>query len=518
MVHPDDGSPSSQAGDKGRCDPYEQIMTNVSQQDGPRPHPEPGDKIVAEIRSRLTFNLDVDVVVVGAGLAGLTVAREAARMGASVAVLEGRHIGWNASGHHLGGVMPGFGTPVTDLIARVGIEDARELWGLSKEGADYVRAAAQEHLIPGISLREGALEVSNIESGDQLLGRLQTLSEDFQTEVEGWQADRVRETLGTRRYFHGIFFPSAFQIDPRKYVHGLADLARREGVRIFEETPVISIDPSGIRKRVITPSARLRASHIVLAGNVHLGVLLRRLSDTLVPVWRHAAVSAPLGSRLLELMQFRGMVSDTDGIDQFRVFDGDRLMWSSPETTWQSSPARFAGAIQRRIATVLPKLGNVEIADTWSGVFGQTVHGMPQIGELRPGLWIASGFGRQGLNTTAMGGLAVARGMLWGDDRWKLFSPFELVWAGGAAGRAVGQAILSWSRASATAAGALARYREHGRIKERQREIRLANANRQARAMAAQRRPPGAGPAQKPLPAQQAEPASPRGEADGGAS
>ena len=59
-------------------------------------------------RKRLTFDLDVDVCVVGAGLAGLTVAREAARLGARVAVLEGRHVGWNASGHTLGTVMPGF--------------------------------------------------------------------------------------------------------------------------------------------------------------------------------------------------------------------------------------------------------------------------------------------------------------------------------------------------------------------------------------------------------------------------
>ena len=45
------------------------------------------------------------------------------RLGASIAVLEGRHIGWGASGHHLGTVMPGFGLPVGDLIERVGLED-----------------------------------------------------------------------------------------------------------------------------------------------------------------------------------------------------------------------------------------------------------------------------------------------------------------------------------------------------------------------------------------------------------
>ena len=282
--------------------------------------------------------------MVGAGLAGLTVAREAARLGASVAVLEGRHVGWNASGHQLGTVMPGFGLPIGDLIERVGLEDARELWALSKEGADYVRATAAEELIPGIGLSDGALQVSNVDAGETLISRLQTLSEDFETEVEGWQVDRVRSELRTARYFHGIYYPKAFQIDGRKYVHGLAALAKRAGARIFEDTPVVSIDPSGVRKRIVTPSARLRASHIVLAGNIHLGAPLRRLSETLLPVWRYAALTEPLGERLVEAVTFQGSVTDSDGIDHFRVVDGDRLLWASPETTWDARPRRFGPA------------------------------------------------------------------------------------------------------------------------------------------------------------------------------
>src|SRR5438552_5148385 len=454
------------------------------------------------VRTRLSFDLDVDICIVGAGLAGLTVALEAARMGASIAVLEGRHVGWNASGHHLGTVMPGFGLPVDELVERIGLEDARELWALSKEGADYVRGAATEEAMPGIALSEGALEVSNVDAGETLISRLQTLSEDFETEVEGWQIDRVRDQLGTGRYFHGIHYPRAFQIDGRKYIHGLAALARRAGVRIFEDTPVVSIDPSGIRKRIVTPSARLRASHIVLAGNIHLGAPLKRLSETLLPVWRYGAVTEPLGERLAETIAFRGSVMDSDGIDHFRIVDGDRLMWASPETTWDARPKRFAGAIQRRISTVFPKLGKVPIEDVSGGAVGVTVHGMPQIGQLRKGLWVASGFGRQGLNTSAMAGLLVARSILWGDERWRLFSPFELVWAGGPTGRVAGYFIGMWGRASSAAAGALARHRERARAQERIREARLAEANRQAGTRAPQRPPQPGRPRQvRPPPA-----------------
>jgi glycine/D-amino acid oxidase-like deaminating enzyme len=316
-----------------------------------------GPEVADADRARLTFSLDVDVCVVGAGLAGLSIALEAARLGASVAVLEGRYVGWNASGNQLGTVMPGFGLPLADLIARVGLEDARELWALSKQGAEYVRTQAADDLIPGLGLSEGALEVSNVDVGDRLIARLQMLGEDFDTEVDGWQIDRVRDVLKTKRYFHGVHYPKAFQIDGRKYLLGLAALAKQAGVRIFEDTPVVSIDAGGIRKRIVTPSARMRATHIVLAGNIHLGAPAQKLSDTLLPVWRYAGITEPLGERLAEAVTFQGSVSDSDGVDHFRIVDGDRLMWSSPETTWAGQPERYAGAIARRIRTVFPSAG-----------------------------------------------------------------------------------------------------------------------------------------------------------------
>ena len=84
-----------------------------------------------------------------------------------------------------------------------------------------------------------------------------------------------------------------------------------------------------MRKRVTTPLARVRADHVVLAGNVHLGALMPHVAGTLVPISTYVIVTAPLGERLREAIRYRGAVSDTDLADNhYRIVGGDRLMWS----------------------------------------------------------------------------------------------------------------------------------------------------------------------------------------------
>ena len=68
------------------------------------------------------------------------------------------------------------------------------------------------------------------------------------------------------------------------------------------------------------------------------------------------------------------------------------------------------------------------------------VHKMPQIGELRPGVWYAMGFGGHGMNTTTVAGELVASAIAENDDRYRLFAPFGLTPTGGPIGALAAQA------------------------------------------------------------------------------
>src|SRR5436190_3830047 len=107
--------------------------------------------VPARERGPLTFELDADVCVIGGGLAGLTTARELARRGWSVVLLESRRIAWNASGRNDGFVLPGFAESMDKVVSRVGLEHAKALWNLSEMGLQYVRTTISETRMPGFT-------------------------------------------------------------------------------------------------------------------------------------------------------------------------------------------------------------------------------------------------------------------------------------------------------------------------------------------------------------------------------
>jgi glycine/D-amino acid oxidase-like deaminating enzyme len=76
-------------------------------------------------RPRLAVDLDVDVCVIGGGLAGLTAAREIARSGWSVVVIDAGRIASGASGRNTGFVLPGFAADADQIVGRVGFDRAK---------------------------------------------------------------------------------------------------------------------------------------------------------------------------------------------------------------------------------------------------------------------------------------------------------------------------------------------------------------------------------------------------------
>src|SRR3954469_14946508 len=229
-------------------------------------------------RDRLVYDLDVDACVIGGGLAGLTTARGLARRGWSVAVLEAKRVAWDASGRNAGVVAPGFSERIDRIIERVGLDHTRALWILSAGGVDYVRSTIRETQMAGVSPVDGWLTVQRTDTPDRLFAQGELIAHSLGAEVEAWSTEQVRATLKTSAYFQGLHFPGAFHIHALNYALGLAAAAQDAGAKIFENTPALEVDAAGVRKRIVTPSGRVRAAHVVVAGSAHLNGLLPTIS------------------------------------------------------------------------------------------------------------------------------------------------------------------------------------------------------------------------------------------------
>ena len=393
-------------------------------------------------RPELDFAIEADVCVIGGGLAGLNVARELARRGWSVALLEAGRIAGGASGRNGGFVLGGYAETVAGIEQRVGADAARTLYRLSREGVELVRRTIVETRMPGVSPVPGSLKVARHVGGAAALrAEADHLARRYGQILEPWPRERVREVLRSERYQAGLYDAGAFHIHPLNYSLGLAAEASRLGARLYEGSPAVAIDTTSLRRSVRSPKGAVRCDHIVLAGSALLtGSLQRRVAGAIVPVSTFIAVTEPLGDRLGEAIAFPGAVSDTRRAgNYFRVIEGGRLLWGMGITTRNRPPADLAAKMARDIARSFPGLGGARIDRCWSGIMGYARHKMPQIGEIAPGIWIASAFGGHGLNTTATAGLVVARALVERDDSHRLFAPYGLDRTYGMIGRLAAQ-------------------------------------------------------------------------------
>ena len=115
------------------------------------------------------------------------------------------------------------------IVERVGPSRARELWGLSQGGVDYIRRTIATSAMPGINPHDGRLSVRRTDDEPALLEHAAMLRVDFGADVEAWPVDQVREVLRSPMYFQALHFPTAFHIHPLNYALGLAAAAEADG-------------------------------------------------------------------------------------------------------------------------------------------------------------------------------------------------------------------------------------------------------------------------------------------------
>lgn len=387
-----------------------------------------------QIYPRLDQDLDVDVCVVGGGMAGLATALGLAERGKSVALLEARRIGWGASGRNGGFVGPGFSRGLRALIDSVGQAQALEMYRLTEDAVALVRARA-DAIAGGVApIVDGRVTCSWFDDPDGVKRDAEWMNDLTGADIDVWDRDKVRSIWRSSRYYEALWRPRTFTFHSLNFTRGNAALAAAAGARIFERTAVQAIELDAEPKRVHTRGGVVRCDQVVICCSGYIEGLVGRLSAATLPIGTYVVLTEPVGARLSEVIGMPNGVGDTRfASDYYRPLPDTRILWGGRISRW-TNPTNLADTMMRDLKRVYPQLADLKADVAWPGTMGYAAHKMPQIGCLKPGVWYSQGYGGHGLATTTMGGELVASAIAGRDERWRLFEPFGLTPVGGPLG------------------------------------------------------------------------------------
>jgi glycine/D-amino acid oxidase-like deaminating enzyme len=356
-------------------------------------------------RPPLTEDLSADVVVVGAGIVGLTTALLLEREGASVVVLEMRHVAAGATGYNTAKLTSLHGLTYSSLVSKHGREMARTYGEANEAGLARVFELADELGIdcdlrrkPNYTYTEDAAEAGKLRDEAELAREL------------GLPASYVEETDLPFAVAAAVRFEDQAEFHPVRYVDGIAAALRAP---IHESTRVTG---AGSGRVDTAGGAQVRAQHTVVA--THLSFLDRGLYFARC----HPERSYVVAGRVSDPPA--GMYISTESPSHSIRAHGDWLLVGG-----ESHKTGQADAAERyeRLARWARERFGLEPELRWATQDQMPVDNVPYVGRHDPvssDLWVATGFKKWGLAMgTAAAELLAAR-VRGRDHAWaELFDP-----------------------------------------------------------------------------------------------
>ena len=371
-------------------------------------------RLLDEIEADPDLPRRTGVVVIGAGIIGISTALTLAERGVAVTVLEKGRIGGEQSSRNWGWCR----TTGRDLAEVPLAMESVRLWdgmaarigadvGFSRAGVAYVAESARE-----------------LEGHAAWLDR----AKDYQIGTRLLDADEAAELLPTAgRRFHGaLYTPTDGKAEPQHAVPAMAAAARRHGAIIVQNCAARGLDfQAGRVSGVVTEHGRVTCDAVVLAGGAWSrlfcgregvgghdwsfrrrrdgGYTIAQRNNMLTPIVPDSfrllpqfARSFLQNRRELKLRLDRSFVQEWRtprhwALDQESPFERVRVLDPQP------SAASLAFA-RRKLVEAFPTFADMQVAGTWGGMIDVTPDGVPVISgvESVPGFHLASGFSGHG--------------------------------------------------------------------------------------------------------------------------
>lgn len=348
----------------------------------------------------LQSDVATDVLVVGGGITGVTVALLLAREGRSVVLLEAGRLGSGSTANSTGNLSVTLAQGLAPIADRWGADVARQVVAQRRDAIAFIEGLAAQ---ADAGFRRCVQLVYAIDGQQR-----EQIPREFDALARAGASARLDTTVPAplpRPVGDVLMLPDQAQFHPQAYVNHVARLAAQAGASVHEHSRVLELDHKG--RRAATATGTVRAQEIVLATHTPKGF---HLVHAEMPVHREYGIARPLAGPDpgAGIFWCRG----SEGLSVRTLEAGGRhyLLCIGQEQKVGVHNAKASLMVVE--AAAAKHFGPGPVSHRWSAQNYRSADGLPYIGRDASGCLVATGLATDGLTWGTVAARVIAEQLM----------------------------------------------------------------------------------------------------------
>lgn len=384
----------------------------------------------SNFNTSLNEDLLVDVVVIGAGFAGLSAALELANNGYSVAILEADKVCAGASGRNGGQAIVGYASGMDLIEKQLGQQYANMLWQSSLDAIHLIDQRIAQYQIECGRVHGYQYVADSSKKAAQLESEMLHYENRYGLKTSITTGSDVKNYINSEQYAMCAYENISGHLHPLQYGLGLANAAIQAGVKIYENSAVVELT-KGQTVTAKTAKGQVSAKFAVVAGNCTLheygAKVAPELKGRIMPVGTYIIGTSPIHPLLQEqLLPNNAAVCDNNFIlDYFRFSQDHRMLFGGRVSYSTKTPYQLKEKMQARMLTIFPQLSSTSIDYIWGGFVDISMNRAPDFGRTDDNIYYLQGFSGHGVALTGLAGQLVAQAIRGDAEKFDIFSKIK---------------------------------------------------------------------------------------------